>query len=339
MDAPDLGQRSGGRPARSVGLTVSALQRPASRKANPVDSTLVVVCANNEAQNLRILLGALSGLNVLVVDDGSTDGTRQVAISRGAALLNHPRRMGKPFSLQDGIRYAVDHGFESVVVCDADTIPTAASIESLVERIQEDGVGAAVARQIPIGEESVALFLDELFWAILDEGKRVQSVLQGSCHLGGVLYAAKAGRLPRSGPCINDDENLGLLIKESGLRTVFDEDSIAYFDASSCLGHIFERRKRMNMGHLLYDSSTAPSMNVRIAAVALLRALIGKPRRLVWALPTVAIEILAKLAAWREIRMPGRASAQVKWVTSYRKRAFAPRPRPSGVSGLSESLR
>lgn len=290
------------------------------RMSEQLRRTLVVVCANNEAQTLGALLRAISGLNVLVVNDGSTDDTSTVASSSGATLLNHVRRMGKPTSLQEGICYASEHGFEYVIVCDADTIPVTESVGALIQHVEDDGIGAAVARQIPLGSRNVAFFVDELIWAVLEEGRRVQLTLEGSCHLGGVFYALKVREVSPGGRCINDDEDIGLRLKSNGLRTVCTSESVAYFDASSCVGHIFERRKRMNMGHLLYSVSTAPSMNLRVMAIGLMRALKVRPRRLLWTLPAVAIEVAAKLAAWHDVRVPEKASAQRKWVTTYQKR-------------------
>lgn len=58
--------------------------------------------------------------DVVVVDDGSTDGTDQAAEREGAVVLRHETNLGKGAALESGFRYARDRGFEAVVTMDAD---------------------------------------------------------------------------------------------------------------------------------------------------------------------------------------------------------------------------
>ena len=58
--------------------------------------------------------------HVLVVDDGSSDGTAQRAQSAGVDLVVHPQNRGKGESIKTGLRYWFDRGSEYVVVLDAD---------------------------------------------------------------------------------------------------------------------------------------------------------------------------------------------------------------------------
>jgi glycosyltransferase involved in cell wall biosynthesis len=57
---------------------------------------------------------------VLVVDDGSTDGTAQVAEAEGATVLRHGQNQGKGAALLTGFRWALEKGFLSAVTLDAD---------------------------------------------------------------------------------------------------------------------------------------------------------------------------------------------------------------------------
>ena len=83
---------------------------------------LVVVPAYNEEATVAGVIESVTrcGLATLVVDDGSVDGTAEVAERAGATVLRLPINLGVGGALRCGFRYAVAHGFSVVVQCDAD---------------------------------------------------------------------------------------------------------------------------------------------------------------------------------------------------------------------------
>lgn len=56
----------------------------------------------------------------IVVDDGSADGTWEIAADRNAVLLRHQRNRGKGASLRTGFSYALDHGAKTILTIDGD---------------------------------------------------------------------------------------------------------------------------------------------------------------------------------------------------------------------------
>jgi glycosyltransferase involved in cell wall biosynthesis len=71
----------------------------------------VIMPVFNEAQNLGRLLDQLQSLNlpsteVIVVDDGSTDGSGEIAEKRGVRLISHPYNIGNGAAIKSGIRAA-----------------------------------------------------------------------------------------------------------------------------------------------------------------------------------------------------------------------------------------
>lgn len=71
----------------------------------------IVIPVFNEASNLEALLGKVSalrlaGTEVIVIDDGSTDGSADVAIRAGATLIRHPYNIGNGAAIKSGIRAA-----------------------------------------------------------------------------------------------------------------------------------------------------------------------------------------------------------------------------------------
>ena len=91
--------------------------------------TLVIIPTYNERENIGEMLARLlelpCRLEVLVVDDGSPDGTAALVRSVMAGeprvhLLERPRKLGLGSAYRDGFRFALEHGAEYVFEMDAD---------------------------------------------------------------------------------------------------------------------------------------------------------------------------------------------------------------------------
>ena len=96
--------------------------------------TAVVVPALNEALRIRdVVEGALRHCpNVIVVDDGSDDGTADAIADLPVVLLRHATRMGKGAGLRTGFAEALRRGFDAVVTMDGDGQHSADDIPRLL---------------------------------------------------------------------------------------------------------------------------------------------------------------------------------------------------------------
>ena len=65
-------------------------------------------------------MSSSAGYDVVVVDDGSSDRTRDLAAAAGAVVLRHPINLGQGAALQTGIEFALRQGADVVVTFDAD---------------------------------------------------------------------------------------------------------------------------------------------------------------------------------------------------------------------------
>jgi len=114
--------------------------------------TLVIIpCKNLESHvgNVIRAVQALGlGLDVLVVNDGSTDGTAEVAKSAGAAVVEHPVNLGKGAALATGFHYAVEKGYDALITMDGDEQHDPASIPAFLEAIGEGGCDVVVGTRM-----------------------------------------------------------------------------------------------------------------------------------------------------------------------------------------------
>ena len=94
----------------------------------------VVIPTYNEADTIDSLVSGIKqlGFDVLVVDDGSVDNTKQIARDRGAVVLENKANLGKGLSLRRGFDYAVSRDYDFVVTMDGDGQHSPLDIASFV---------------------------------------------------------------------------------------------------------------------------------------------------------------------------------------------------------------
>ena len=103
---------------------------------------LAVVPAYNESATITGVLDSIfesaPGFDVLVVDDGSTDGTSDLARAAGARVLRLPFNLGIGGAGQSGFRFALENGYERAVQVDGDGQHLAAEIARLEQAMDAD---------------------------------------------------------------------------------------------------------------------------------------------------------------------------------------------------------
>jgi glycosyltransferase involved in cell wall biosynthesis len=112
---------SGGRRFKARPEPSDLLMDPTAIERN---SCLAVVPAYNEAVTIGAVVSGLHRhapqLDVVVIDDGSTDDTAQRAAAAGARVLQLPFNLGIGGAVQAGFKYADEHGYEYMVQVDGD---------------------------------------------------------------------------------------------------------------------------------------------------------------------------------------------------------------------------
>jgi glycosyltransferase involved in cell wall biosynthesis len=118
--------------------------------------TLVFIPAWNEEKNLPAVLDELAeglpDVDLLVVDDGSTDGTARVARERGAAVESFGGNRGLPFGVAAGYAYAAGHGYAYCGRVDADGQHPVAELARLLDRVRSGACDVAVGSRFVSGD-------------------------------------------------------------------------------------------------------------------------------------------------------------------------------------------
>jgi len=82
---------------------------------------IALVPAHNEARSIaRVVEGARLFLPVLVIDDGSSDDTAEIAIKAGASVIRQTPNQGKGAALRTGFARAIEEGNDAILTLDGD---------------------------------------------------------------------------------------------------------------------------------------------------------------------------------------------------------------------------
>ncbi len=103
------------------------------------DDVLVLIPAFNEGSSIGDVISEVlaNGYHLLVISDGSTDNTVEIATRLGVPVLQFSSNLGVGAALRAGFRYANNEGFQHVVQVDADGQHDASQISNLVTHARE----------------------------------------------------------------------------------------------------------------------------------------------------------------------------------------------------------
>ena len=106
---------------------------------------IVIPALNAEPSVGAVVRGCLEQLpDVVVVNDGSTDGTAAAAANAGAIVLQHAVRRGKGGAMKTGFAWALERGFDGVIGVDADGQHLPSEIPKLLRCREESGADLVI---------------------------------------------------------------------------------------------------------------------------------------------------------------------------------------------------
>lgn len=236
-------------------------RRPGSKPVAAFPPISLLIAAYNEEQSIASTIDSIVGqhypgeLEIIVIDDGSTDATAQVV---GGLRVPHlrlvrlPRNGGKARALNRGLE-AARH--ELIVSIDADTFLYRGALEAIVARYLSDPAGTvAVAGAVHVrnSRENWLTRIQEWdFFHGIAVVKRTQSLYQGTLVAQGAfsLYRKRAVLEVGSWPdTVGEDIVLSWALLKRGYRIGYAENGVVFTNVPTSYKQFFRQRQRWARG-------------------------------------------------------------------------------------------
>ncbi|BCL26438.1 bi-functional transferase/deacetylase [Streptomyces aurantiacus] len=218
--------------------------------------TVLVPAYNEEAgieATVRSLLASdYPRLQIVVIDDGSTDRTAELAEGVGDARVLVVRKPngGKAAALNTGLEYA---SHDILVMVDADTVFEPDAVHHLVQPLAHPAVGA-VSGNTKVGNRRGLLakwqHLEYCFGFNLD--RRMFEVLECMTTVPGAIGAFRRDALVGVGGVSDDtlaeDTDLTMALWRAGWRVLYEESAVAWTEVPTSLRQLWRQRYRWCFG-------------------------------------------------------------------------------------------
>jgi len=254
-------QRARGYRGRAFGVGRADLCTPDPKGPPPPGPVAVIVPAYNESKVIVRTVDALldsegTALDILVVDDGSTDGTADT-VEDAFRTVPRVRVLRKP---NGGKAAALNYGLRLtdapiVVALDADTIFEPSTVSRLVQAFRSPRVGA-VAGNAKVGNRINLLTRWQALEYITSQNleRRAFDSLNGITVVPGAVGAWRRDLVLETGGLNDDtlaeDADLTMRILRAGYEIVYEDDAIAWTEAPDTVQGLLKQRFRWVFGTL-----------------------------------------------------------------------------------------
>ncbi len=182
-------------------------------------------------------------LEVIVVSDGSTDRTAELASEAGADVVVEMPRGGKVAALNAAVERARG---EVLAFADANARWEPAALRRLVARLADPGVGYVCGQLRLEGGEGANQ--EGLYWRYEMGVRSLESRLAGVTAGNGAINAVRREAFIALEPTRGQDISFPFEITRRGLRAVYEPAAVAREPMTSSLGSEFARKRRMHTG-------------------------------------------------------------------------------------------
>lgn len=127
------------------------------------EKILVVIPAFNEEERIGAVIGAakkyLPQAEILVINDGSTDRTKEVSLKAGAKVIAHAFNLGYGVAIQTGYKYAVRNNYQYVLQLDGDGQHDPVYLPWVLAKLKETDVDVVIGSRFISKEKYAGSFL------------------------------------------------------------------------------------------------------------------------------------------------------------------------------------
>ncbi|WP_155059844.1 bifunctional polysaccharide deacetylase/glycosyltransferase family 2 protein [Streptomyces blattellae] len=220
----------------------------------------VIVPAYNEkeciANTLESLAKSTHPIEIIIVDDGSSDGTSEIARAAADSLgmtnvrVIRQENAGKPAALNNGVRSA---SHDIVVMMDGDTVFEPETVRRLVQPFADPGIGA-VAGNAKVGNRDTVIgawqHIEYVMGFNLD--RRMYDLLRCMPTIPGAIGAFRRAAVLEVGGMSEDtlaeDTDITIAMHRQGWRVVYQEHAKAWTEAPGSLKQLWSQRYRWSYG-------------------------------------------------------------------------------------------
>ncbi|MBT2522467.1 bifunctional polysaccharide deacetylase/glycosyltransferase family 2 protein [Arthrobacter sp. ISL-28] len=218
----------------------------------------VIVPAYNEAAGIeaavRSIVASTHPVEIIVVDDGSADGTADIVEGLGlpGVLVIRKENGGKPSALNAGLG-AASH--DLVVMVDGDTVFEPDTVQALVQPFADPRVGAISGNTKVANRGGILGAWQHIEYVVgFNLDRRLFDVAECMPTVPGAIGAFRRDALLRVGGVSDDtlaeDTDLTMSLCRDGWRVVYQDDARAWTEAPASLGALWRQRYRWCYGTL-----------------------------------------------------------------------------------------
>src|SRR5262245_41916978 len=309
---------------------------------------VLIPCFNEDPElvekSIRTVLGAEGRKQVIVIDDGSTNGVvvhlRRLASELPIVVHEFPENRGKREALHHSVTHMLDDDVDFVVTIDSDTVLEPDALVRVVEPLLFPLIGASTGDVRLLNERQNLLtrMIGTYYWVGLNIYKQAQSVIRSVVCCSGCLAAYKASllrdvidefasqRFLGESCTHSEDRHLTNLVLKRGYDVVYVAEAVSWTETPATVRGFLRQQRRWKRGYsresiyplsyawrvkrllwlqiLLWDL-TAPFLSFGLR-IALVVTAIAEPRLLVTTILPSWILLLLVRYCFVPLRAPGK---------------------------------
>ncbi|MGW9412703.1 bifunctional polysaccharide deacetylase/glycosyltransferase family 2 protein [Arthrobacter cupressi] len=222
------------------------------------DPVTVIVPAYNEAAGIEAAVRSIAAsthqVEIIVVDDGSTDGTADLveALALPRVTVIRKENGGKPSALNAGLQ-AASH--QLVVMVDGDTVFEPGTVRALIQPFGDPAVGAVSGNTKVVNRGGILGAWQHIEYVVgFNLDRRLFDLAECMPTVPGAIGAFRRDALLGVGGVSEDtlaeDTDLTMSLCRDGWRVVYQDDARAWTEAPASLGALWRQRYRWCYGTL-----------------------------------------------------------------------------------------